>query len=167
MYCVAFWCVVRYQVCSCRLSTDRLADRPTTGDGRRSYELSLVASLFFRPSTVRQLLTNIAFSTWPLLLSCSLPAPACSAVYCRLVPMSYRLLLFWRHIYNVARLFVSYCTVSCRIVSCRTVSCRLASFGVVCMLVGGRTRSGQEVERWRQSLQRGSLVDALDPSNTW
>lgn len=30
-----------------------------------------------------------------------------------------------------------------------------------------RTRSGQEVERWRQSLQRGSLVDAMDPNNTW
>ncbi|CAN0486889.1 unnamed protein product, partial [Ectocarpus sp. 8 AP-2014] len=29
------------------------------------------------------------------------------------------------------------------------------------------TRSGQEVERWRQALQRGSLVDALDPNNTW
>ena len=30
-----------------------------------------------------------------------------------------------------------------------------------------RTRSGHEVERWRQSLQPGSLVDALDPNNTW
>lgn len=34
-------------------------------------------------------------------------------------------------------------------------------------VVVGRTRSGQEVERWRQALQRGSLVDALDPNNTW
>ncbi|CAM9294212.1 unnamed protein product [Scytosiphon promiscuus] len=29
------------------------------------------------------------------------------------------------------------------------------------------TRSGQQVEQWRNSLQRGSLVDALDPNNTW
>lgn len=44
---------------------------------------------------------------------------------------------------------------------------------VACLLCPGRTvrkqstRSGHEVERWRQSLQPGSLVDAMDPNNTW
>lgn len=36
-----------------------------------------------------------------------------------------------------------------------------------CGFCVGRTRSGQELERWRQSLQRGSLVDALDSTSTW